>query len=39
MSIDQSLDLVNSVNNEHVHKIFTRSIQPVIEWLQQIPDI
>lgn len=33
VSINQSLDFFNSVHNEHVHKIFTGAVQPVVERL------
>ena len=34
MSVDQTLDLVESVNDEHVDQVLSSSVQPVVEWLQ-----
>ena len=34
VSVDQALDLVQSVNNEHVNQIFARSVEPIIEGLK-----
>lgn len=33
MSVNQSLDFFNSVDDEHVNQILAGSIQPVIKWL------
>lgn len=33
VGIDQALDLLNGVYDEHVNKVFAGSIQPVVEGL------
>ena len=34
VSIQQSLDLLHRVDDEHIHQILSGSVQPVIKWLK-----
>jgi len=39
VGIQEPLDLLHRVDDEHVHQILARSVQPVVEWLFQIIQI
>lgn len=34
MGVEQALDLLHGVDDEHVHQVLAGSIEPVVEWLQ-----
>ena len=35
MSVDESLDLLDGVYDEHVHQVLAGAVQPVVERLQK----
>ena len=35
VGVDEALDLVHCVHNEHVHKVLAGAVQPVVEGLQE----